>query len=185
MKDVIVWIDVETTGLNPWTGDKLLEVAALVTDVDLNLLDDHGYHAVVFHENRDQVRNIASDYVKEMHDTNGLWDKVVGPDAVPLTIIDRELLEYIQRFAPDERSARLAGNSVRLDANFIDRYLPKVASHLHYRILDVSSLSFEAQIQGVEVYHKRGTHRAMDDIRESIEELKYLRKELYKSTPVW
>ena len=177
MSEVIVWGDVETTGLDA-KKDFLLEIAVLVTDLDLNILDDTGYHAYVSHI-KEIVYNRANDYVREMHTTSGLWDKL-GDGSKHTWEIDTELLEYIQQFAPGQRTARLAGNSVRLDANFFDSWLPKTANHLHYRILDVSSIAFEADIRDIPLFPKAGTHEAMTDIRESIEELRYLRKELYQ-----
>lgn len=176
MNDVIVWADVETTGLNA-KKDFLLEIAVLVTDLDLNILDNTGYHAYVNHT-KEIVYNKANDYVREMHTATGLWDKL--GDGKHTWDIDQELVDYIKQFAPWQRTARLAGNSVRLDANFIDHWLPQTANHLHYRILDVSSIGFEAyEFKGIPEFLKNGTHEAMSDIRESIEELRYLRKQLY------
>lgn len=176
---VIVWADMESTGLKPGRPDQLLEVAALVTDYNLNILDEEGYHGIALHEKRDVV-GIANDYVTEMHLKTGLWDKVKY--GIPYYEMDRELLAYIKQFAPEPRQARLAGNSVRLDANFFDEFLPLTAEHLHYRILDVSSIAFEANaVRGIEVFHKKLEHSAMSDIRESIEELRYLRKALYRN----
>ena len=175
---VIVWADMESTGLRSGRSDQLLEVAVLITDFDLNILDEAGFHAIAKHEKRDMV-GIANDYVTQMHLKTGLWDKV--DNGTPYYQMDRELLAYIKEFAPEERQARLAGNSVRLDANFFDEFLPLTAAHLHYRILDVSSIAFEANaVHRIEVFHKKLEHTAMSDIRESIEELRYLRKALYR-----
>lgn len=174
MNNVIVWADVETTGLHAGSPDKLLEVAAFVTDLDLNLLDDSGYQAVVRYENPDEVRDVADDFVKNMHDKTELWQKL--PEGKPLEQIDAELTAYIKLFAPEARQGRLAGNSVRLDANFIEEFLPAVSAHLHYRLLDVSAVAFEfCEVRGVPWFKKQHTHRALDDIRESIAELKHIR----------
>jgi Oligoribonuclease (3''->5'' exoribonuclease) len=171
-RDVIVWADVETTGLHAGKPDQLLEIAVLVTDLDLNILDNEGYHAVAQHD--PTVRDIADDYVKAMHDDSGLWKQL--PGGKHYEVIDDEAVHYIQQFAPEPRQARLAGNSVRLDANFIDEFLPRTSAHLHYRILDVSSIAFETEATlHVKAFEKELLHEAMADIRESIEELRYLR----------
>lgn len=173
---VIVWADVETSGLSPYKH-RLLEIACLVTDYDLNILDPEGYHAVLYAP--DERRN-ADPYVRKMHENSGLWTKCESVEAKTAFKVNEELLAYLLEFAPTKRSARLAGNSVRLDANFIDAYLPSVSEHLHYRILDVSSLGFEAyDVRGIPQFAKELRHEAMSDIRESIEELRYLRSELY------
>lgn len=174
--DVITWIDVETTGIKA-ADNRLLEVACVMTDTDLNILDEEGYHADIFND-PDFVYDLANDYVKAMHSTSGLWGRLAY--GKPLDQVDIELQAYIAQFAPEARQARLAGNSVRLDANYIDEYLPLTSEHLHYRIIDVSSIAYEATLRGIDIYRKAGTHEAMIDIRESIEELRYLRTELYK-----
>jgi Oligoribonuclease (3''->5'' exoribonuclease) len=171
-REVITWADVETTGLHAGRPDQLLEIAVLVTDLDLNILDEVGYHAVAQHE--PTVRDLADDYVKGMHDDSGLWKQL--PGGKHYEVIDDEVVHYIQQFAPEPRQTRLAGNSVRLDANFIDEFLPRTSAHLHYRILDVSSITFEMESAlHVKSFDKERLHEAMSDIRESIEELRYVR----------
>jgi Oligoribonuclease (3''->5'' exoribonuclease) len=168
----IVWADVETTGLRAGRPDQLLEIAVLITDLDLNILDEAGRTCVARHHK--DVRDLADDYVKNMHDSTGLWNKVEY--GYPYQIIDDVVTSYVKLFAPEPRQARLAGNSVRLDANFIDEFLPSLSAHLHYRILDVSSIAFEAcEVRGVQPFKKDYLHEAMSDIRESIDELRYLR----------
>ena len=180
----IVWIDVETTGLTAHKGE-LLEIAVLVTDLDLNLLDETGYQATVLHLPPDQpdepsVRDLAGDYVKGMHDTTGLWQRVTDSQvAKTKRTIESEALEYIRQFVPERRTARLGGNSVRLDLNFLDEHLPAITEHLHYRMVDVSTVTGLAHWwKGVPMFDKAGTHIAMIDIRESIAELAYLREKL-------
>lgn len=173
MEDLLVWADVETTGLNP-NSDLLLEVAAFVTDKDLNLLDEDGYHAVVRWD-PSYARGLANAFVQAMHDKTDLWSKL--RDGTPVEQVSWELHDYIEHYAPEPRQARLAGNSVRLDANFIDHFLPEVGEHLHYRLLDVSSIAFEVyNVKGVTPFEKKALHSAVSDIRESIAELKYLRE---------
>lgn len=187
VQDVIAWVDVETTGLNPWEGESLLEVACLVTDTELNLLDEEGFEAYVPHTYQDMktVSRNASQFVREMHEKNGLWDKLVlgdgEVDGFPLAELDARLLEYVRGFAPEARTARLGGNSVRLDLNFLEKYLPETYGHLHYRFIDVTSVSSLVYWWGgVPKFEKRGNHTAMSDIRESIDELRYMREQGFR-----
>lgn len=174
MTEIIVWGDVETTGLYANDPDQLLEVAVLITDYDLNVLDEHGFQAVIQHDAR-AMFDLADDYVKAMHDKTGLWDRLAM--GLPPENVDEYLVDYIQAFQPEPKTARLAGNSVRLDANFIEAFLPQVSAHLHYRVLDVSSLAFEFnEVLDVPDFEKVRTHVAMDDIRESIAELRHYRR---------
>lgn len=175
-EDRLLWLDVETTGLTP-EDNALLEVAAFVTDADLNLLDEDGYHAVVKHDHPGHIAALANEYVYDMHSKTGLWDKLAT--GTPLGRIELDLLTYVKEFAPEHRQARLAGNSVRLDANFLDFNTPRVMAHLHYRLLDVSSIAFEAyHWRNVPAFPKKATHEALSDIKESIAELRYIRTEL-------
>lgn len=174
----IVWIDVETTGLKAHK-ERLLEVAILVTDLDLNLLDETGYQAAVHLGNVvdvSEVRELADPFVQNMHDTSGLWGQCADPSrSKPIALIEAEALTYIQRLVPKPKTARIGGNSVRLDLNFLDEHLPSVSEHLHYRMLDVSTVTGLAQWRmGLPAFEKQRNHTAMADIRESIAELKYL-----------
>ena len=186
-KNYIAWIDVETTGINGYKPslfkrrDFLLEVACLVTDMDLNVLDDEGYQAVV-HYSPTQVEKLkkhTNDYVIDMHTKTGLWDKLSSGKR--LSKIDNELSSYIKQFAPEARQAYLGGNSITLDRNFIIPNLPQVGEHLHYRSVDVTSLAILANswYDGTS-FAKRTEHSAFSDIRESIEELKFLRGKIFK-----
>lgn len=177
----LVWTDVETTGLEAH-DDLLLEVACIVTDLDLNVLDDAGYQSKVLWpaEQMARARAQADDFVRSMHDRSGLWSACSDPhQAKPAEQIDAEITAYVQRFVPNPKTARMAGNSIRLDLNFTDRFLPRLGAHLHYRMLDVSSWAGPAQWwRGVEQYPKALAHTAMADIRESIGEMAYLRERL-------
>lgn len=174
--DVLLWLDVETTGLDA-SRDHLLEVAALVTDVNLSPIDEVGFHAVVLHD-RAQVRAAANDFVRDMHERSGLWARVGDPEiARTIGAVERDLLAYVRRFAPRHRQARLAGNSVRLDANFLDVHMPLVAGHLHYRLVDISGLDYVARAWLTDVPEpvKAHSHEAMADIRESLAQARLLR----------
>jgi oligoribonuclease len=172
---VIAWIDVETTGLNP-QGAKLLEVACLVTDTEFNLLDEHGYHAILQYDARevDSMIAQADRYVVEMHHKTDLWAQL--PYGKPHEVVEAELLSYIRQYAPEARQALVGGNSITLDRNFLEVYLPDVYNHLYYRSIDVSTLALLAQWrygEGVK-YKKTYQHAALADIRESIAEAKFL-----------
>ena len=179
----LAWTDTETTGLD-YTTDLLLEVAVLVTDVHLNLLDNDGYQAVVLHDPQTvtAARERAVPFVQQMHEETGLWDKVSDPRiAKPLDVIDTEVLAYLQRHIADPRTARLAGNSVRLDLNFIEVHLPQSYAFLHYRMGDMSSVAGAVQWWFEEdFYPKRKRHAAMDDIRESLAEARWLRERMHE-----
>lgn len=176
--DYIAWIDVETSGLDA-NKEHLLEVACLVTDTDLNLLDEVGYQSTVGYSS-DQVKSIrdsAVPFVQKMHDDNGLWSRLI--EGKPLEQVDQELRDYITGLTSTAQSVRVGGNSVRLDLNFLDAYLPQSASILHYRFIDVSTVAVLAKWwKDVPDFVKQGNHRAMGDIRESIEQLRYLREQL-------
>lgn len=166
-----VWVDTETTGLNPWTGELLLEVACFITKPDGVLLDEEGYHAVVRYSEADveKIKARTDPYVLNMHNTSGLWDQL--PDGKPLEVIEDELLNYIKQFVEEPKTGKLAGNSVRLDFNFLDKFLPKVSEYLHYRVLDVSTLRAVADewVEGFD-HEKPTPHEAKADILLSIGE---------------
>jgi oligoribonuclease len=178
----LVWIDVETSGLDAST-ETLLEVACLVTDLDLNILDGGGYQSTILWAPQEiaRLRANADPFVQDMHEGTGLWAKCSNPErSLPVEVVEANLLAYITALVPERRTARCAGNSVRLDLNFLDRWLPAVTAHLHYRMLDVSTLTGAAQWWGgIEPMEKERQHTAMADIRESIAEARYLRANLF------
>lgn len=182
MQERIIWGDVETTGVEAFDGDVLLEVAVLVTDADLNILDEEGYQSTIFYSRADVDRLISgtSEFVVNMHTATGLWDRL--PEGKPQDQVDEELLAYMKEFVPDAKTAPLGGNSITLDRNFMNRYLPNSFAHLHYQSIDVSTLARLANYWGGPElgYKKKKLHSAFSDIRESIEELRYLRKHALK-----
>lgn len=178
-KEYLVATDVETTGLHADRGDKLLEIAVYVLDstCPYDHIDDKGFHRVI-KQDADEAYEQADDFVKDMHTQTGLWDKL--STGTPVDIVDHELLQYLQQFM-GRREGRVMGNSIRLDMNFLDAYLPLTADWLHYRSLDVSGLSWFAHSQfGVPYYEKDKSvvHTAVGDINESIKELKHVRESL-------
>lgn len=171
--EFLVSADVETTGLSPSEGHVLLEIAVFIANstATFDLLDEEGFHAVIRHD-RDEVYALADDYVREMHTKTGLWDKVA--DGTPLEEVDEQLLAYLQSHI-GKREGRVFGNSVRLDMNFIDAYLPKTAAWLHYRFLDATGLAWFAHKNfGIPYFEKRKVHSAVEDIQESLSELRHV-----------
>ncbi len=180
-QDRIVWIDCEMTGLD-LHSDALIEVAVLVTDSQLNVLGD-GLDVVIQPPGH-TVDNMV-DVVRTMHTASGLLDEL--PSGVTLAEAEQAVLGYIRRWVPEPHKAPLAGNSVGTDRSFLARDMPELEDHLHYRIVDVSSIKELARRWYPRVYFaspsKHGGHRALADIRESIEELKYYREVLFVPPP--
>jgi oligoribonuclease len=172
--DRLVWIDLEMTGLDT-ARHTIVEIAVLVTDGDLELLDD-GIDLVV-HAGPDELAAM-DDFVRDMHTKSGLLPAI---ESSPLSLSDAgaQVLDYLRpRVA--EGTAPLCGNSIGVDRRFLDRHLPEVDGFLHYRSIDVSSLKELCRRWSPEVYRrrpgKRESHRALDDIRESLEELRFYRE---------
>jgi oligoribonuclease len=179
--DRIVWIDCEMTGLD-LMADALVEVAALVTDSELTILGD-GIDLVV-KPPADAVAQMR-DVVRDMHTHSGLLTEL--DSGVSLEQAQEAVLAYIRQWVPEPGRAPLAGNSVATDRGFLARDMPELEQYLHYRIIDVSSVKELARRWYPRVYfaspEKHGGHRALADIRESIEELKYYREALFVPQP--
>jgi oligoribonuclease len=170
------------TGLD-LTRDKLIEVAVLVTDSELNVLDP-GLDLVISTD--DDVLDSMTEVVAEMHAKSGLTEAV---RASPLTLVEAEqqLLAYVKRFVPERRTAPLCGNSIGTDRGFLARDMPELDDHLHYRMVDVSSIKELARRWFPRVYFaqppKGLAHRALADIIESVRELAYYRRTLFVPAP--
>lgn len=179
--DRIVWIDCEMTGLD-LGADALVEVAAVVTDSELHVLGE-GVDVVVAPPAG--ALEQMNDFVRDMHTTSGLLEAL--PGGVSLEEAQATVLEYVRRWVPDAGKAPLAGNSVGTDKAFLDRDMPELVGHLHYRIVDVSSIKELARRWYPRVYfaspEKHGGHRALADILESIDELRYYREALFVPQP--
>jgi len=179
--DRIVWIDCEMTGLSI-ERDALLEVAALVTDFELNQLGD-GIDVVI--KPPAAALEQMEDFVRAMHTTSGLLEEL---DA-GTTMGDAQslVLGYIREWVPEAGRAPLGGNTVGTDRGFLARDMPELESHLHYRIIDVSSIKELSRRWYPRVYFsspkKSGGHRALADIRESIAELRYYRAAVFVPQP--
>jgi oligoribonuclease len=182
MSDRLVWIDCEMTGLD-LRRDALIEVAVIVTDGDLRPLDD-GLNVII--HAADDVLDTMVPFVQEMHTRSGLTEAV---RASTLTIGDAEkaVLEHVRQYVPDAKSAPLCGNSIATDRGFLARDMPELDEHLHYRMIDVSSVKELAKRWYPRVYQSQPqkglAHRALDDIRESITELAYYRQTLFVPQP--
>ena len=178
----LVWIDCEMTGLD-LTRDKLIEVAVLVTDSELNVLDP-GLDLVISAD--DAALEGMVEVVTEMHAKSGLTEAV---RASTLTVAEAEqqLVAYVRRFVPERRTAPLCGNSIGTDRGFLARDMPELDDHLHYRMIDVSSIKELARRWFPRVYfaqpQKGLAHRALADIIESVRELAYYRQTLFVDGP--
>ncbi|WP_345062983.1 oligoribonuclease [Leifsonia kafniensis] len=179
--DRLVWIDCEMTGLNLET-DELVEIAVVITDYDLNLVDP-GINIVIKPDA--SALEQMGDFVRNMHTTSGLIEEI--PNGVTAAEAEFEVIEYLLKFIPAEQKAPLAGNSIGTDRGFLTRYMPRLDNHLHYRNVDVSSIKELARRWYPRVYFqaptKDGGHRALADILESIRELAYYRKALFVGDP--
>jgi oligoribonuclease len=177
----IVWIDCEMTGLDLVT-DALVEVACLVTDAELNVLGD-GVDVVI--RPPQEAMDVMTDFVREMHTTSGLID--VLDAGITLEAAQERVLDYVRAHVPDARRAPLGGNTVSTDRAFLARDMPELESHLHYRIVDVSSLKELARRWYPRAYFnapvKTGGHRALGDILDSIAELRYYREAVFQPPP--
>jgi oligoribonuclease len=177
----LVWIDCEMTGLNPEV-DELVEIAVVITDSELNLVDE-GIDLVI--KPSDAALAQMNDFVRNMHTESGLINELAN--GLSLEETEKIVLEYIQRFIPTAKESPLAGNTIGTDRMFIARYLPNVDAHLHYRNIDVSSIKELTRRWYPRVYFqlpkKDGGHRALADILESIKELKYYRNTVFVELP--
>jgi len=177
----LVWIDCEMTGLDA-VNDALIEVACLVTDAELNVLGD-GVSVVI--RPTDAARNAMGDFVRNMHTTSGLLDDLDGG----LTMEDAQalLIDYVRQYVPVAGKAPLAGNTVGMDKMFLERDMPDLMAHLHYRVVDVSSLKELVRRWYPRVFFnapaKTGGHRALGDIEDSIRELRYYRETVLVALP--
>ncbi len=179
--DRLVWIDCEMTGLD-LTRDALIELAVLVTDSELNVLGD-GVDLVI--RPPDDAIAGMSDVVREMHTTSGLIDELDA--GVTLEEANARSLEYIKAHVPEPAKAPLAGNTVHMDRLFLSRDLPELEGWLHYRNVDVSSIKELTRRWYPRVYFaspgKTGNHRALGDIKDSIDELRYYRRTVFVPMP--
>ncbi|MFJ8671441.1 oligoribonuclease [Streptomyces sp. NPDC093589] len=181
MNDRMVWIDCEMTGLS-LANDALIEVAALVTDSELNVLGD-GVDVVI--RPPAEALTTMPEVVRQMHTASGLLEEL--DDGTTLEAAQAQVLAYIKQHVREPGKAPLCGNSVGTDRGFLLRDMPTLESYLHYRIVDVSSVKELARRWYPRAYFnspdKSGNHRALADIRESIAELRYYREAVFVPQP--
>jgi oligoribonuclease len=181
MNDRLVWIDCEMTGLDI-ERDALVEVACLVTDGELALLDD-GVDLVI--KPPAEAVDQMVDVVREMHTASGLLEELAA--GVTLAEAQEQVLQYVRGHIAEPRKVPLCGNSIATDRTFIVRDMPDLDTFLHYRMVDVSSIKELARRWYPRAYfaspQKHGGHRALADIRESIQELRYYRQAIFVPPP--
>jgi oligoribonuclease len=175
--DLLIWMDLEMSGLSV-ERERILEIAAVVTDGQLEVIEEGP--DLVIHQ-PDEVLDAMDAWNKQHHSASGLVERVRA-STIDEAEAETRLLEFIAAHVP-ARAAPLAGNSVHQDRLFLARYMPALERHLHYRNVDVSSIKELVRRWYPKQYAqrptKRGSHRALDDIRESIEELRYYRRAVF------
>ena len=177
----MIWIDCEMTGLDIF-HDELCEVSVVPTDFELNVLDK-GIDLVI--KPSEAAVAHMDDFVRAMHTRSGLIDE--WENGLSVQEAERQVIDYVQQFIPQGVKPLLAGNSVGSDKKFLDRFMPNLMEHLHYRVIDVSTIKELARRWYPAVYENRppknGGHRALADIIESLDELRYYRKAFMAPVP--
>lgn len=180
MSQRMVWVDLEMTGLNI-EKDQIIEMACIITDSDLNVLAE-GPNLII--KQPDELLDSMSDWCKEHHGKSGLT-QAVRNSKITLEQAEYEFLSFVRQHTPPGQCP-LAGNSVHADKRFLDKYMPQFMYHLHYRIIDVSTIKELCRRWFPDEYkkapQKRASHRALDDIQESIKELQFYRANVFKSS---
>jgi oligoribonuclease len=176
-KDNLIWIDLEMTGLNPDT-DRIIEMAAIVTDSDLNLIAEG---PVITVHQPDTVLSRMDEWCTRQHGQSGLVDRVRA-STVSEAEAEQQMLAFL-RLHSEKGASPMCGNSIGQDRRFLARYMPQLEAFFHYRNLDVSTIKELASRWKPEVkdgFKKRNTHLALDDIRESIDELRHYRRHFFR-----
>ena len=180
MSDVLVWMDLEMTGLDV-ENDAVVEIAVLATSASTLEPLDEGLSVVVTQPG--EALAGMSDFVRSMHERSGLLAEI-GTAGIPLEEAGRKVLEYIKGHVPAPRTVPLCGNSIGMDRRFLARYLPEIEEHLHYRSIDVSSIKELCRRWYRDPFgarpEKTDDHRALPDILASIAELRYYRETIFK-----
>lgn len=178
---MLIWMDLEMTGLDP-ERHVIVEIATLVTDDDLNIIAEGP--DLVIHQ-PDEALAEMDDFVTNMHITSGLLD-LIKSSTVSHHDAMQQTLDFIKLHSPEPMKIPLCGNSIRTDRAFLTKYMPEIENWLHYRCVDVSTVKELVKRWNPGLEHARPksegtTHRAMDDIRDSVAELKFYRDKVFKS----
>jgi len=180
VRNPLVWIDLEMTGLEP-EEHTIIEIAALVTDGNLGV--KHIGPSLVIHQSEDVIANM-NDWSKEHHQASGLTEKV-RQSTTTMEEAEEEVLDFVRKHT-EPGVAQLAGNSVYTDMNFLKKYMPRLTAHLSYKIVDVSTVKELARRWFPNEFRRRPrkklAHTAMSDIEESLEELKFYKQKVFKRT---
>ena len=179
MAQELVWLDLEMTGLDP-KRHRIIEIASIITDLDLNIIAK-GPDLVI--HTHDKILDRMNDFVHEMHHSSGLIEEVKN-SKITIEEAEKQTLEFIEKHLGTKYKPPLCGNSIGTDRRFLDDQMNKLEQRLHYRVVDVTSIKelvkrWHPEINAI-VPPKKENHRALGDIIESIEELKFYRKHLFK-----
>ena len=168
-RDNLIWIDLEMTGLDPET-ERIIEVATLVTDSDLNLIAE-GPNLIISQSK--ELLDSMDEWNQNQHGSSGLIQEVIKSD-ITEQIAEIETLDFISKYV-GEKASPMCGNTVSHDRRFLSKYMPRLEAYFNYRHIDVSSFKEVAVrwMNEAQVYEKKGSHRAMGDIKESVAELKF------------
>ena len=171
-RDNLIWIDLEMTGLDPET-ERIIEVATLVTDADLNLIAE-GPNLIISQSK--ELLDSMDEWNQNQHGSSGLIQEVIKSD-ITEQIAEIETLDFISKYV-GEKASPMCGNTVSHDRRFLSKYMPRLEAYFNYRHIDVSSFKEVAVrwMNEAQVYEKKGSHRALGDIKESVEELRFYKK---------
>ncbi|MGQ4003005.1 oligoribonuclease [Francisellaceae bacterium CB300] len=172
--DNLVWVDLEMTGLDV-EECHIIEIAAIITDKNLNIIAEA--EPIAIHQSNEVMANM-NEWCIKTHAETGLT-KRVKESKISLEQAQLMILDFITQYVPYQ-SSPLCGNSIWQDRRFLGKYMPKIDDYCHYRVLDVTSIKLLNDYWGgKESYHKQNTHKALDDIRESIAELKFYKEKIF------